>query len=123
MKIHSARTLMILLATLALVAPLALAGDAPKIVGTWDAVAVTPEGDMPALLTITENGGALEAEMEIGGMKRQIDDEKLEGDIFTMTVMYDGAPYDVELTVDGDTMEGTYTGSAASGAMKGTRKP
>ena len=27
-----------------------------------------------------------------------------------MTVTYDGAPYEVELTVDGDTMEGTYTG-------------
>lgn len=123
MKIHSTRTLMILLATLALVAPLALAGDAPKVVGTWDAVAVTPEGDMPALLTITETEGALEAKMDIGGMERQIDDEKLEGDVFTMTVMYDGVPYDVELTVDGDTMEGTYTGSAASGALTAKRQP
>ena len=122
MKIHSARTFLILLAVCALAAPLALAGDA-KVVGTWDAVAVTPEGDMPAVLTIAETDGALEAEMEMGGVNRTIENEKLEGDVFTMTVMYDGAPYEVELTVDGDTMEGTYTGMAASGDMKATRQP
>jgi len=123
MKIHSTRTVMILLAAVALAAPLCLAGDADKVVGTWDAVAVTPEGDMPALLTITETDGALEAELDIGGMNRRVEDEKLAGDVLTMTVIYDGAPYDVELTVDGDTMEGTYSGSAASGAMKATRQP
>jgi hypothetical protein len=123
MKIRSARTVMILFVALALAAPLCLAGDAAKVVGTWDAVAVTPEGDMPALLTITEKEGALEAEMDIGGMKRRIEDEKLEGDVFTMTVIYDGAPYDVKLTVDGDTMEGTYSGSASSGALKAKRQP
>jgi uncharacterized protein YabE (DUF348 family) len=121
MKIHSARTFLILLAVCALAAPLALAGDA-KVVGTWDAVAVTPEGDMPALLTITETDGALEATMDIGGMERLVKDVKLEGDVLTMTVMYDGTPYDVELKVDGDTMEGTYTGAMATGELKATRK-
>ena len=123
MKIHSARTLTVLLAVFAVAAPLALAGDFSKVVGTWDAVAVTPEGDMPAVLTIAEKEGALEAEMEMGGVNRTIENEKLEGDVFTMTVTYDGAPYEVELTVDGDTMEGTYTGMAASGDMKATRQP
>jgi hypothetical protein len=122
MTIHSARTFFILLAVCALAAPLALAGEA-KVVGTWDAVAVTPEGDLPALLTITEKEGSLEATMDIGGMERQISDEKLEGELFSMTVMYDGIPYDVELMVEGDTMEGTYTGSAASGAFTAKRQP
>jgi uncharacterized protein YabE (DUF348 family) len=122
MKIHSARTFLILLAVCALAAPMAFAGDA-KVVGTWDAVAVTPEGDMPALLTITETDSALEATMDIGGMERVVKDVKLEGDVLTMTVMYDGAPYDVELKVDGDTMEGTYSGAMATGELKATRKP
>ena len=123
MKIHSARTLMTLLAVFALAAPLVLAGDAAKVVGPWDAVAVTPEGDMPALLTISESEEALEATMDIGGMDRLVKDVKLDGDVLTMTVMYDGAPYDVELKVDGDTMEGTYSGAMATGELKATRKP
>ena len=123
MKIQSKRTLMILVAALAVVTPLALAGDAPKILGTWDALAVTPDGDLPALLTITEKEGALEAEMDIGGMMRRVEDEKLDGDVLTMKVIYDGAAYAVELKVDGDTMEGTYTGAAASGALTAKRQP
>ncbi|MCG6923996.1 MAG: hypothetical protein LJF30_01535 [Acidobacteria bacterium] len=122
MKIHSVRTFLILLAACALVAPLAVAGAA-EVVGTWDAVAVTPDGDLPALLTITEKEGVLEATMDIGGTERRIEDEKLEGDVLTMTVMYDGAPYEVELKVDGDTMEGTYTGAAASGELTAKRQP
>lgn len=123
MKTHPARHVMILLAAIALAAPLCLAGDAAKVVGTWDAVAVTPDGDLPGLLTITEKEGAFVAEMDIGGMKRRVEDEKLEGNVFTMTVIYDGAPYDVEVTVDGDTMEGTYSGSDASGALTAKRRP
>jgi hypothetical protein len=123
MQIQSTRTLMVLAAALAVVAPLAFAGDAPKVVGTWDAVAVTPDGDMPALLTITEKEGVLEAEMDIGGTMRRVEDEKLEGNVLTMTVIYDGAPYEVKLTVDGDTMEGTYTGAAAAGDLTAKRQP
>jgi hypothetical protein len=123
MKTHPATRVLILLAAIALAPPLDLAGDAAKVVGTWDAVAVTPDGDMPALLTIAEKEGALEAEINIGGMKRRIENEKLEGNVFTMTVIYDGAPYDVKLTVDGDSMEGTYSGADASGALTAKRRP
>lgn len=123
MKIHPSGRVVILFAAFALAAPLGLAGDTARVVGTWDAVAVTPDGDLPALLTIAEKEGALEAEMDIGGMKRRIEDEKLEGSVLTMTVIYNGAPYDVELTVDGDTMEGTYSGADASGPLTAKRKP
>jgi hypothetical protein len=123
MKNPTTRTLMILLAALALAAPAALAGDAPVVVGVWDAVAVTPDGDMPAVMTITEKEGALDVEMDIGGMMRRVEDEQLDGDVLTMTVMYDGSPYEVELKLDGDSMEGSYTGAAASGALTAKRKP
>lgn len=115
------RTLVILLAV-GLAAPLVLAHDV-KVAGVWDAVAETPEGDMPAVLTIAENEGALEASMVLAGMERSVTDVKLTDHTLEMTVTYEGVPYDVELEVDGDTMEGTYTGSAASGAMKATRQP
>ncbi len=59
-----------------LLAPLAQAGDASKIVGAWDLVASTPDGDLPSVLTITEGGGALEAELKIDGMARRVTDPK-----------------------------------------------
>ena len=97
--------------------------DPADVVGTWDAVAETPEGDMPAVLTIAKEDGALAATMDIGGMERQVTDVVLEGHTLEMTVMYDGVPYDVELEVDGDSMTGTYTGSMASGPLTATRQP
>jgi hypothetical protein len=122
MKTHSVPALVILLAA-TLVAPLAQAADPPELVGAWDVVAVTPDGDLPGVMTLSAKEGVLEAELDIGGMGRPVDDEKLEGDVFTMTVIYDGLPYDVELKVDGDTMEGTYAGSASNGTFTATRRP
>jgi len=121
MKTSFTCILMILLAA-ALAAPLASAADV-DVLGTWDAVAETPEGDMPAVLTIAEKDGALDVSMDIGGMERQVRDVKLEGQTLEMTVIYDGVPYDVELEFDGDTMKGTYTGSMAAGTLTGKRQP
>jgi hypothetical protein len=123
MKIHSTRTVMILLAAIALAAPLCLAGDAPTVVGVWDAVASTPNGDMTSVMTITEKDGTLEVDMVLNGMKRGVSKEKLDGDVLTMTVRYDGVPYDVELKVDGETMEGTWSGMEANGTLKAKRQP
>jgi len=123
MKIRSARTLTILLAAVALAATLALAGDASKVVGVWDAVASTPNGDMSSVMTITEEDGTLEVDMVLNGMKRGVSKEKLDGDILTMTVRYEGVPYDVELKVDGETMEGTWSGMEANGTLKAKRQP
>jgi hypothetical protein len=123
MKIPISRTFVVALAVASLLAPLALAGDASKVVGVWDLVASTPEGNLPSVLTITEADGELELEMSIDGMARSATNAKMEGDVFQMTVHVDGVPYDVEANIDGDSLEGTWSGSAASGTLKGTRQP
>ena len=123
MKTHISRTLVVAFAVAVLLAPLALAGDASKVVGVWDLVASTPEGDMPSVLTITEAGEEIEAEISINGIARRVTNPKMESDVFQMTVHVDGVPYDVEANVDGDSLEGTWSGSAASGTLKATRKP
>ena len=123
MKTHLTRTLVVACAAAVLLAPLAQAGDASKIVGAWELVASTPDGDLPSVLTITEAGGALEAELKIDGMARRVTDPKMEGNVFQMTVHVDGIPYDVEATVEGDSLEGTWSGTEASGTLKGTRHP
>ena len=85
-----------LAAALLAVAPFAPAADPPKPVGTWDAVASTPNGDMPSVITIKKVEGALKAEIEIDGTSRTVTDEKLEGNVFRMKVQYEGGVYDVE---------------------------
>ena len=123
MKIDATRSVIALLIIGGLAAVPVVADDAAAVAGLWDAVASTPDGELPALMTITDEDGAVVVEMKIGGVARDVSKETLEGQTLTMTVLYDGAPYEVELTVDGDTMKGTYSGSAASGSLKATRRP
>ena len=103
--------------------PLASAADAPKVVGTWDAVASTPNGDMPSVIIVKQVEGALKAEIELDGMQRIVTDEKLEGDVFRMKVQYEGGVYDIEAKIDGDAMEGTWQGGGYSGTLKAKRRP
>jgi hypothetical protein len=112
-----------LTAALLAVAPLAPAADPPQPVGTWDAVASTPNGDMTSVITIKKVEGALKAGIEIDGTSRTITDEKLEGNVFRMKVQYDGGVYDVEMKIDGDTLDGTWQGGGYSGTLKAKRRP
>ena len=122
MKIAAGVTLFLAVLALAAV-PVAGAADAPKVVGTWDAMATTPNGDMPSVIVIKQVDGALKAELEIDGTKRTVSDEKLEGNVFRMKVQYEGGVYDIELKVDGDTLDGTWQGGGYSGTLKAKRRP
>ena len=103
--------------------PLATAADAPKAVGTWDAVATTPNGEMASVITIKQVEGALKAEIEIDGVPRVVTDEKLEGDVVRLKVQYEGGVYDVEAKIAGDALEGTWQGGGYSGTLKAKRRP
>lgn len=120
---NAARLTLVVAALALAVASLAPAADAPKVVGTWDAVASTPDGDMPSVITIKQAEGALKAEIEIGGMQRIVTDEKLEANVFRMKVQYEGGVYDVEAKIDGDSLDGTWQGGGNSGTLKAKRRP
>jgi hypothetical protein len=120
---HRATLCFALLAILALAALPALADDTAAALGTWDLVAATPEGDVPAVLTLTKADGALKAEINIHGAKQSVSDEKIEGGVLTMRVQYEGTFYDVEAKIDGDAMDGTWAGGGNSGTLKAKRRP
>jgi hypothetical protein len=120
---NTARLTLTLAALLLAVTAFAPAADAPKPVGTWDAVASTPNGDMPSVITIKQVDGALKADLEIDGTSRTVSDEKLEGNVFRMKVQYEGGVYDVEVKIDGDTLDGTWQGGGYSGTLKAKRRP
>jgi hypothetical protein len=120
---NAARLTLALAALVLAVAALAPAAEVPKVVGIWDAVASTPDGDMPSVITIKQIEGALKAEIELGGMQRIVTDEKLEANVFRMKVQYEGGLYDIEAKVDGDAMEGSWQGGGNSGTLKAKRRP
>jgi hypothetical protein len=120
---NASRLNLVLAALVLASSPLALAADAPKAVGTWDAVATSPNGDMASVITVKQVDGALKAEIEIEGTPRTITDEKLMGDVFTMKVQYEGGVYDVEVKIAGDTFDGTWQGGGYSGTLKAKRRP
>jgi hypothetical protein len=113
--------LLLPLAVLALGHP-AAAADV-KAVGTWDMVADTPNGPMPSVVTIKRVEGKLKATVDLAGMLREVSDETLDGDVFKMTVLYDGVPYAVVAKITRDTMQGTWEGGGESGTLKATRRP
>ncbi len=114
--------LTLVFAAVLLAGTLASAADAPKIVGTWDAVASTPNGEMTSVITVKQVDGALKADIELEGEKQVVTDEKLEGDVFKMKLNYQGGVYDVELKVTGDAAEGTWQGGGYSGTLKAKRR-
>ncbi len=121
MNVNRSRVVVVAIALLAL-SPLALAADAPAAVGTWDVVATTPDGELPAVITIKMMEGQVKGEIEIAGMKQTVSDEKLEGNVLRMKVAYEGGTYDLEAKIDGNTIEGTWQGGGYSGTLKGTRR-
>jgi hypothetical protein len=120
---HRATLRLALLAAVVLAALPATAGDTASALGTWDLVAATPEGDMPSVLTLKDVDGTLKAEIELQGTKRTVSDEKIQDGVLTMRVQYEGTFYDVKAKIDGDAMDGTWSGGGNSGTLKAKRRP
>ena len=113
---------LLFLAAILVMAPLALAADAPGAVGTWDVLAQTPNGEMASVLKVKMVDGAVKAEFELEGLVRTVTDEKLEGDVLKLKLQYEGGIYDVEAKVSGDAMEGTWQGNGYSGTLTAKRR-
>jgi len=107
---------------IALLAGPALASEKAAL-GTWDIVASTPDGPLPSVMTVTKAEGKLKAEIDLGGMKRTVSDEALEGDVLKLKVEYEGVVYAIQGTIAGDAMEGTWEGGGNSGSLKAKRRP
>jgi hypothetical protein len=126
---NTARLTFLLSLVFLVAAPPAPAADKDQVTaevtvveGTWDVVAATPEGDIPATITIRKAESGLKAEVDIFGLKRAVTNEKLEGNVFRMKVEYEGNLYDVEGKVQGDALEGTWQGGSYSGTLKAKRR-
>ena len=115
-------SLAISLVALIAVAVAASAGEKAAL-GTWDIVASTPDGPLPSVMTVTRAEGKLKAEIELGGLKRTVSDETLEGDVLKLKVEYEGVVYAIQGKIAGDALEGTWEGGGNSGALTAKRRP
>jgi hypothetical protein len=110
------------LAAFALVAAPALASEEGAL-GTWDILAQTPDGPMPSVMTLAKVEGKLKAEIELGGVKRAVSDESLEGDLLKLKVEYEGTVYSIQGRIVKDAMEGTWEGGGNSGSLAAKKRP
>jgi len=110
------------MALVALIAVSASAGEKAAL-GTWDIVASTPDGPMPSVMTVTKAEGKIKAEIELGGLKRTVSDEALEGDVLKLKVEYEGVVYAIQGKIAGDALDGTWEGGGNSGSLKAKRRP
>ena len=112
----------IAIAAFVAVAVAASAGEKAAL-GTWDIVASTPDGPLPSVMTVTRAEGKLKAEIELGGLKRTVSDETLEGDVLKLKVDYEGVVYAIQGKIAGEAMEGTWEGGGNSGSLAAKRRP
>jgi hypothetical protein len=110
------------LAACALV-PASLAAADAVALGTWDVLAQTPDGPMPSVMTLAKVEGKLKAEIELGGVKRAVSDESLEGDLLKLKVEYEGTVYSIQGRIVKDAMEGTWEGGGNSGTLAAKKRP
>jgi len=109
-------------AVLALAAAPSSADDSIAF-GTWDIVAQTPDGPMPSVMTVSKVEGKLKAEIELGGLKRTVSDEALEGDVLKLKVDYEGVQYAIQGKIAKDAMEGTWEGGGNYGTLSAKKRP
>lgn len=112
----------IAVSSLALISVPAGAGDQAAL-GIWDVVASTPDGPMPSVMTLSRVEGKLKAEIELGGLKRLVSDETLEGGVLKLKVEYEGVVYALQCKLAGDSMEGGWEGGGNSGSLTAKRRP
>ena len=94
---------------------------ASAVAGTWDAVSLTPDGDqMHVTLTITESDGKLSATLTDDEGEWRVSNLKFDGKVLSFTVSREG-DYNVSMNLNGDKMEGTWSGQGDSGKVTATR--
>jgi hypothetical protein len=110
-------------ATGKVVASRAAAAKPASIAGHWNCEATTSSGRPYKLqLDLAEEGGKLSGTITRADGSAPIDDAKLEGNNLSFKVAADGTVYTIKLTVEGQTLKGSYaTPTGEGGNMTGGR--
>lgn len=99
----------------------AMAADNP-VVGTWECVSLTPDGDeLHSTLTVTEADGKLAATLVGDDGDWTVSKVKFEDKVLSFTVTRD-ADYEITMNLNGDKLDGKWSGGGMEGKMTATRR-
>ncbi len=101
----------------------AAAAKAVSVAGHWNCEATSGSGRLYKLqLDLAEEGGKLSGTITRADGSAPIDDAKLEGNQLTFKISADDTVYTVKLTVEGQTLKGSYaTPTGEGGKVTGGR--
>lgn len=107
------------------------AAFAQGVSGEWNFAMNGPTGEVPAALTLKQEGAVVTGTFDFNGRKLTVEKGKFEEGQLTMTVKRDrpgggNAVYEMTGKLSGDTLEGTtstdFMGNPATSPWKATRK-
>jgi hypothetical protein len=108
---------------IALALPPAATPAGNPIVGAWQCVSSSAEGEQfKWVLTVAEQDGKLAGTLAGDMGSFPISDAKLTGDAFTFNVTVGSGTYAIECKVAGDSFAGNFSGPESRGTIKGTRQ-
>ena len=98
-------------------APVPTAQPSTGIDGSWNSVAVTPEGDLAFGMELKSSGSTIEGRLIAGGATIPISKASFADGKLSFEIEYDGGLYRIEATLAGDKLSGKW--SAVDGTDSG----
>lgn len=96
---------------------------AESIVGSWQLLTDSPDGEEYRwTMTVKEAGGELSGTLTGGPGEFPLLEPKFDGERFTCKVRVEQQVYEVQATVSGNKLEGSWKGAGSQGFVKGTRQ-
>jgi hypothetical protein len=93
-----------------------------SVAGVWKMTSETPDGDsLPWNLTIKQQDGKWAATSGTDQGETAVKDFTVTGNKIHFKAPYQDQDYDIDLTLTGDKLEGTWSGGSDSGKTSGTR--
>ncbi len=117
--------LMRLFLTLHLIVVLAaaLAAAEKPVVGSWQCVSDSPDGEQYRwTVTVKETDGKLSGVISGAPGEYVMVEPRYENGTFSFKVQIEGQTYTVEAKIQGDRLEGVWKGVTSQGVIKGTKQ-
>lgn len=96
--------------------------DSQPLVGTWNLVAITPDGDkVPFALIIKEQDGKLTGTLKFDANEGEAKDFTVAEGVVKFQAPYEGNYYDIELKLVEGKLTGTWHGTDSEGEISGTK--